>query len=182
MLALSFNTTAQTVYWTGNANDGLWSTASNWSTNALPASTDNVVLDHTHGVSVGYIVRLPDVAVTVSSILIDPLVDSIKLLLPSTNILTTALTISNGGLNIRNRGIFQNSSGAPSGTNISLADSLRIYNGGKYLHNTARAHADYVLKLSKASGTERGVFHFDVPGGAAFTLSASGRTSMADSL
>ena len=38
-------TTAPTNYWTNCNGDGLWTTAGNWSTGAIPVSSDNVIFD-----------------------------------------------------------------------------------------------------------------------------------------
>jgi hypothetical protein len=71
-------------------------------------------------------------------------------------------------------GIFKNSSGAKSGAPLNVADSIRINNGGRFVHNTARSHASNVAVLSIAAGTEEGIFEFDIPD-ASSTISLSDR-------
>jgi hypothetical protein len=51
--ALEDRLVPSTVKWTGNANDGLWSSAGNWSTNSLPQAADDVVID-VNGAVVNY--------------------------------------------------------------------------------------------------------------------------------
>ena len=55
-------------------------------------------------------------------------------------------------------------------------DSVKIYNGGRFVHKTSNSHTSYVSRLSRAPGTEKGIFEFDVPGAASYTISLSGRT------
>lgn len=52
-IGLFFSTSAfaATVTWNGVAGDGLWSTATNWSTNATPTFADNVVIPSTFTVT-----------------------------------------------------------------------------------------------------------------------------------
>ena len=54
--------------------------------------------------------------------------------------------------------------------------TVRIDNGGRYVHNTLRAASGLAPLLSTAAGTELGVFEYDVPGTSSFSISASGRT------
>lgn len=81
---------------------------------------------------------------------------------------------------INEGGVFINSSGANAGSGIELSgigSQIRINNGGRYIHNTIRAHAAAIVaKLSTASGTENGIFEFDVPGTSNYPLSLTGRT------
>ena len=53
---------------------------------------------------------------------------------------------------------------------------MRINNDGRYLHNTPRGNAALIDKLSVAAGTELGIFEFDVPGTAGYTVSLTGNT------
>jgi hypothetical protein len=175
MLMLSITLNAATIYWTGSANDGLWSTASNWSGNNTPTSTDDVVLDNIAGPSTSYLVTLPNTMVTVQSISINPTTDTIKLLLPITNVLSNTLTITTGGLTIKDKGVFINASGISSGTSMVISDSLRILNGGRFVQNAKGAHTALINVLSVASGTENGIFEFNVPL-SSLPLSFSGRT------
>ena len=165
--------------WDGGGGDNLWNNALNWADDQEPADGDAVVLDNSV-VSGSYTVQLPagTSAVTVKSIIILPSAgNNIELILPSTNTVVPALIITGPGygLDIGNGGIFRNASGASSGTPASIADSIRIRNGGRYVHNTERAHASNVQVLSAAPGTEEGIMEFDVPD-VSSTISLSGRT------
>lgn len=168
------------VYWDGEGGDGLWSTATNWVGNILPSITDDVVLNNAV-VANSYIVNLPagNNAVSVKSLTITPSTgNTIEVVLPNTNTLTSPAFTAAGpgyGLVINERGIFRNASGATGGNTIAVSDSIRINNGGKYIHNTARSHALVVTILSRLTGTEAGIFEFDVPGTAGFVPSFPGR-------
>lgn len=168
-----------TVYWDGEGNDGLWSTAMNWSANTVPSSADDVVLDNSI-VAGNYTVSLPPGIVTVSirSLVISPSANaSILLHLPAANTANPGLTITGPGTSfiLNNQAVFKNSSSASAGSGISVSGTLRINNGGHYIHNTSRGNASIVSQLSNAAGTETGVFEFDVPV-ASYVLSLSGRT------
>jgi hypothetical protein len=173
------NTLAAQFKWDGEANDGQWNSAANWVGDVLPATGDNVLLDNSF-VAVDYIVTLPggSLAVTIKALSISP--DNgrhIELVLPASNIATVPAFVATGpgyGIIINNGGIFQNSSGTTSGNAVSVADSLRINNGGQYTQNTRAAHAALVSVLSKSPGTETGIFKFDVPGGS-YTFSSANR-------
>lgn len=176
---ISTNVSATIKTWTGLANDGMWATAINWSGGSLPSSTDDVLLDNSF-VSTNYDVTLPDMASTVKSLTISPsLLHSIKLILPSTNLFAPGF-IATGpgyGITINEGGIFQNSSGITSGSSLTISDSIRINNGGRYIHNTRSIHASSIVQfLSKAPGTESGIFEFDTPGTQGYTISISNRT------
>ena len=43
---LMWNIVAAQVHWDGQAGDGLWGTAGNWTNNSVPLPSDDVVLDH----------------------------------------------------------------------------------------------------------------------------------------
>lgn len=164
------------VKWDGGGGDGQWTTAANWSTDILPAAGDDVLLDNSL-VTGNYIVSLPGGMdmVNVRSIIIQPATgDTIELILPASNTAAPALVIF--GLNIYNGGIFRNASGITSGQSLQLADSLRINNGGRYIHQTRGSHAASIAQvLSRAPGTETGIVEFDVPGTTGYTISASAR-------
>ncbi len=104
--------------------------------------------------------------------------DLVTLLLPVTNTAAPALTVSGSGdaITIGSHGILRNASGAGSGTPILLTGSLKIMDGGRYVHQTARGNAILIDKLSTAPGTEKGVFEFDVPGLAGYTVSLTSNT------
>ena len=177
LVNLSLFSTAQN-FWTGNAGDHLWSSPTNWSL-GLPQAAHNVVIDNSiEGGS--FTVIMPDILVTVASITITPdLGNTITVTLPITNTLQPGLILNGPGdvLLINDGGIFKNSSGAVAGTPINFVnanDSIVINNGGKYVHNNARAHAYLVDRLSADPGTETGIFEFDIPtpGTAPISLSA----------
>jgi hypothetical protein len=165
--------------WDGEGGDGQWNTATNWVGNIVPSTTDDVLLDNSF-VSTGYIVQLPagNTAVTIRSVTISPSSSNIiELTLPTTNTAIPGFSCIGAmyGLVIHSGGIFKNSSGASTGTPVNISDSIRINNGGLYIHNTSRAHAANVTVLSREAGTEMGTFEFDVPGGSGYTVSITGR-------
>jgi hypothetical protein len=167
-----------TKTWTGLANDGLWSSATNWSGNSLPLNTDDILLDNST-ISGNYIVTLPNTAVTIKTVTINPSgINAIQLILPSSNTVAPAFTATGPryGLVINNGGIFKNSSGAANMLPVAISDSIKINNGGRFIQNTQRSHAANVTVLSKAPGTEKGIFEFDVPGTQSYSISFSGRT------
>jgi hypothetical protein len=165
--------------WDGEAGDGQWMTASNWAGDVLPALTDDVILDNTI-VNGSYIVTLPPGSslVHIRSITITPVTgNTIELILPATNTAIPAFRVSGAtyGMVIGNGGIFKNASGADNGLPVEIADSLKINNGGRYIQNSSGSHAAIVSVLSKAPGTEEGIFEFDIPS-ASSTVSLSNRT------
>ena len=163
--------------WDGGGGDNQWTTAANWTDDIIPVSTDDVLLDNMI-FSGSFMVQLPNSAVTINSLTITPaLTDSIKLLLPITNTVIPAFTVTGaGGIVINNRGIFINSSGGSPGAALVVIDSVKIYDGGRFIHKTSNSHASFVSRLSRAPGTEKGIFEFNVPGAASYTISLSGRT------
>jgi hypothetical protein len=178
LFLLFLNSFAGIKTWTGAAGDGLWATPSNWSGNLVPSSNDDVLLDNS-AISGNYIVSLPNTAVVIKTLSISPdPAKIIQLILPASNIMDSAFTaIGPGyGLLINKGGVFQNSSGLTSGESLNIADSIRINNGGKYVHRTRASHANSIVRLlSTAPGTEEGIFEFDVPR-ASYTVSMSNRT------
>jgi hypothetical protein len=169
---------AGTKTWTGFGGDMNWLDPLNWSGAALPSTTDDVVLDNS-ALPVSYQVILPDQAVVVKTVTIIPSPGrNIELILPSTNLASNAFTVTGPGYGIAlgAGAIFRNASGISSGESLSIADSMIIYNGGRYIHQTRAAHATGILQiLSTAPGTEKGIFDFDVPR-ASYTISVSNRT------
>jgi len=165
------------ITWDGEAGDGRWSNPINWSGNLLPGPSDEIVLDNSIA-GASYIVTLPDITVTVSRILISPLAgNEIILLLPVSNTLNADAFVTTGSgyvFTIDAGGIFINNGKVTSGTNLTLSDSIRINNGGRYIHRTRSGHSAWIPRLSRAAGTEKGIFEFDVPV-SSFTVSLSGR-------
>jgi hypothetical protein len=114
--------------WDGEGLDSLWSNARNWYPDGIPLPTDDAILDNER-VSGGYKIMLPSglTAVTVHSLSILPGPgNAIVVELPSTNIASSALTITSTGraLRIAKAGIFINNSGASSGNPIVLNGSF----------------------------------------------------------
>jgi len=169
---------ALTKTWTGLGGNNLWATAANWNNNSLPAATDDVVLDNT-GVTTDYTVTLPNTAVQVKTLTLSPgAAHIIRLILPATNTTAPALTVGGPGYGIliNNGGIFRNESGLTTGASLSIADSIRVNNGGRYIHSSRSPSASSIVQfLSKAPGTERGVFEYDVPGAAIYDVSVTRR-------
>jgi hypothetical protein len=179
-LAMPFITArAAVITWDGEGADGLWSNAVNWSSNALPAVGDDVVLDNSI-VLMNYSITMPsgNIGVTIRSLLINPQGSfTITLVLPSTNTADPGLLISGPGdaLVLNDRALLKNASGASTGAGLNILNTIRINNGGRYIHNTGRSNASIVNQLSTAAGTETGIFEFDVPV-AGYTISLTGRT------
>jgi hypothetical protein len=169
---------AETKTWTGYGGDRDWQNPLNWSGSNLPQPADDVLLDN-RDMPVSYSVNLPVSAVTLRTIRIAPSPGrNIELVLPATSIITNALAVTGPGYGIEldAGAIFRNASGLSSGESITIADSMIIHDGGRYIHQTRASHANSILRLlSTAPGTEQGIFEFDVPR-ASYTISASNRT------
>lgn len=184
LLAINFCAVLQAqVKWDGEGNDGLWSTAANWVGDLVPAASDQVVLDNSI-IPGNYTVSLPagNISVVVQSLTITPAAgNTITFINPVSNTSPTAFIADGAGdAIILNAGaVFLNASGAAGGTPVSVVSTnfFRINNGGRYIHRTARQHTNFLAsRLSTEPGTEQGIFEFDVPGTASYTVSGSGRT------
>jgi hypothetical protein len=178
ILLLSVSVSNAQKLWDGEAGDGEWNNPLNWSDNIIPATGDDVVLDNSV-LAGNYNVNFPagTISIQVQSLLIDPASGNrIELQLPATNTANPGFIV-NGLLHsmiIKQGGVFINASGASSGNPFVLEDSLKIENGGRYIHRTVRAHSTIVNVLSRAPGTEEGIFEFDIPD-ASTTISVSDR-------
>lgn len=166
--------------WDGEANDGQWNSPANWWPDGIPAAGEDVELDHSF-IQSTYLVLLPPGAETVSvnSLRILPVDgNQIHLELPVTNTAAPALTITGEGnvLDLAGGAVLINSSGASSGDAIRVEHGFRIQNGGRYIHHTSRGNASLINQLVNEPGTELGVFEFDVPGAAGYTVSLTGNT------
>jgi hypothetical protein len=174
-LSYSFIGISATITWDGGEGDGLWSTAANWVGNVVPGPSDDVVLDNS-SLGGNYNVTLPDAAVTIISLLINPAPgNTITLLLPVTNTLITNVFVTTGTgytVTLKSGAVFINN--VSSGTNFTISDSFRINNGGQYTHRTRSGHAGWNSRLAKINGTETGLFEFDIPGGGSYPVSTSG--------
>ena len=170
----AFDAFSLTKTWTGLAGDGLWASAANWNDHALPLPEDDVLLDQSVLLT-DYQVQLPDLAAQVFSLRIVPSAGhTIHLLLPASSMASPGLLVM-GSMELQAGAVFENASGIASGESLLIADSLRIYNGGKYIHRTRGAHAGSIVShLSAIPGTETGIFEFDVPR-SSYTISASNR-------
>lgn len=170
------------IRWDGEAGDGVWNSALNWTSNTVPLSGEIVLLDNSI-VNGNYVVTLPagNVSTVIARLEITPLSsNTITLINPNTNTSPTAFTATGAGdaIVLNNGAIFLNASGASSGTPVSVSSTnfFRINNGGRYIHRTARGHTDFLAsRLSTAAGTEAGIFEFDVPSTASYTISGSNR-------
>jgi len=169
---------AETKSWTGFGGDANWTNPLNWSGNSLPQSADDVLLDNSD-LPISYHVTMPNAAVVLRSIVISPSPGrNIELILPVSNNIINGLTVTGPGYGIELKAgaIFRNASGLSAGESLSIADSIMIHDGGRYIHQTRAAHANNILRiLSTAPGTEQGIFDFDVPR-ASYTISVSNRT------
>ncbi|HVY74089.1 MAG TPA: hypothetical protein VG890_04620 [Puia sp.] len=175
-MAIPLASLSAVCFWTGTAADGKWSTPLNWDGGTVPGAADDVLLDNSR-LDGSYQLNLPDQAVTLHSLTISPASGNrIEVVLPSTNIVANALTITGSGLLLDSGAVFRNASGLSGGESLSIADSIRIRNGAAYIHATRAAHAAGIVDiLSIAPGTEYGIFQFDVPR-ASYTISVSNRT------
>jgi hypothetical protein len=165
--------------WDGGGNNTQWSNDLNWFPDGIPLASDDVLLDNSLFPG-SYLVELPsgNSLIDIHSLTIGTGPNNITLLLPVTNIATTALTLSGTGdvIVIGKNGVLRNASGAASGTPVLLNGSMKILDGGRYIHQTARGNAALIDKLSTAPGTEKGIFEFDVPGTAGYTVSLTSNT------
>lgn len=178
ILFFTFLTADAQKKWDGGGVDGQWTNPLNWADDQVPQAFDDILLDHSF-VQGSYTVWLPagNSAVNIKNIQVHPGLgsDSIRLVIPASNTSIPALSVGMGGIRLAERAILLNASGAPGGTAIAVADSIYILNGAMIIHNTKTAHAAYISKLSQSPGTETGLFVFDVPGTASYTVSLSGR-------
>jgi hypothetical protein len=180
MMGLFFAISADAQkFWDGGAGTKEWSDAANWQPDGVPLVTDEVILSHQWIIG-DYSVILPagPSSVSIQSLLITPSQGQIILELPSTNTANPGLSLTSTAVSlaIDAGGIFINTSGASAGGGLLLAGSLNIYNGGKYIHRTARSNAALIDRIAQTVGTEKGIFEFDVPGTAGYTVSLTGNT------
>lgn len=159
--------------WIGSGQGG-WDNGMNWQPSGVPSNVDDIILDNTFQQN-NYIIAIPEIVANIHSLSIVPsLGKNIELILPATNKNSPAIVVTD--VSIRQGGVFRNSSGLTSGQSIQLNGAIFIFNYGSYIHNSRSAHAnDIVAKLSVITGTDRGIFEFDVPGGS-YPISLSNRT------
>lgn len=180
MMGLFFAISADAQkFWDGGAGTKEWSDAANWQPDGVPLVMDEVILSHQWVIG-DYSVVLPagPSSVSIQSLQIVPSQGQIILELPSTNTANPGLSLTSTSVSlaIQSSGIFINASGASAGSGLLLAGSLNIYNGGKYIHRTARSNAALIDRIAQTVGTEKGIFEFDVPGTAGYTVSLTGNT------
>ena len=166
--------------WDGGGGDDQWQTAANWSPDGVPAKGAMVLLDNSM-VQDSYMVKLPggNISVSLTSLhMLPATAKKIILHLPNTNTGSPGLLVTGAGesLWLGEGAEMRNSSGASSGESLALTGFMHIGNGAKYVHNTLRGNAKIIDRLSISAGTELGVFEFDVPGGAGYTVSLTGNT------
>lgn len=169
------------VKWDGGGDGVSWNDPANWLPDGVPLATSNVKLDNSTILS-SYTVNLGSTNITtfVNTLSISPGSGiSIVLKIPATNTANPGLNVGGMGdaLIIDSGATILNSTGvAGGGVGLVVSNGIRINNGGKYIHNNIRGNAGIVSQLSSASGTEKGIFEFDVPGTAGYAVSLSGRT------
>ena len=150
----TYSVLAQKI-WTGIGGNGLWTTASNWSGNSVPTSSDDVVLDNSN-VSGSYTVTIPPSGFAVCGTLkigYSGNSNTITLLFQSQFVRggggnPAGLTFGNGASGnidflIDEGGVFINASTAASGTNYiesaGLDDLARVKSGAKFIQVTDRS-------------------------------------------
>jgi hypothetical protein len=160
--------------WDGGAGTMHWQDDANWYPDGAPLPADDVWLDNSR-MEGSYRVLLPagPVSTAVSALTIMPSSGVITLELPPGNTANPGLSIG-GALSLHPQAIFINGSGASAGSGITVTGPLRIFNGGKYIHRTGRANASLIDRLQVDAATEKGMFEFDVPGTAGYTVSLTG--------
>jgi FlgD Ig-like domain len=173
--------------WTGGGDGASWDQGANWSGGIAPTSSDNVLLDNS-AVAGSYTVNLPTGAIFVSinRLTITPDAGNIiTLILPSGNTANPGLSVGDAtsgtdDIILNNGAVLKNSSGATSGNgvqaNSTSSGTVRINNGGTYIHDTLRSASGMAPLLSTVAGTETGVFEYDSPGTGSVAIIASGRT------
>lgn len=136
---------------------------------------EDVVLDNMFRAG-SYAVDLPSgsMPVSINSLTIQPQAgDTILLEIPAINTAVPALDLSSAAnaLTLEAGAMLRNGSGAPSGETILLQGLFTIRDGAHYIHRTARANAYLIDHLARDSTTIHGIFEFDVPGTAGYTVS-----------
>lgn len=131
--------------WDGQATDGLWGTASNWSPDGVPTASDDVLLDDSI-VAGGYVVTI-DVAATARTVQIGTPANTstIALWVVSTSTLPLALSIAGDGgpgddFIVEKSGYWSNYSTAASGPVVgpfsSSGQTGRVKQGGFFQYGT----------------------------------------------
>lgn len=187
--SLSFVVTP-VVRWDGGAGTSSWFDARNWDTDAVPTTTDDVLLDHAT-IAGRYTVVLdaggavaPALTPTaeIRSLTINPGAgDSILVEISALNTATVPLRLNRTGatetaLAVYNKGVLTNTSDRGVIDIAGDNPNFFLYNGGTYRHYTEQGHAGLVENLATVAGTEAGTWEFRRKTGGSTTLSFSGRS------
>jgi hypothetical protein len=163
--------------WDGEGGDSLWHNPINWHPNGVPEFADDVLIDNSLFHAPVWIRMGTDTA-QVNTITLrssGSFENTLHILAHNTRMPALRLLSAENGLDIGMHTKLINSSGAPAGNPIEINGKLAIRNGGTYVHNTVRGNAYLAGKLLADSSTAKGIFIFDVPGSAGYTVSLTGR-------
>ena len=163
--------------WDGEGGDSLWHNPINWHPNGVPESADDVLIDNSLFHAPIWIWMGTDTA-QVNSITLRSsgiFINTVHIPAHNTRMPALRLLSAENALDIGMHTKVINSSGAPAGNPIEINGKLAIRNGGTYVHNTVRGNAYLAGKLLAESSTAKGIFTFDVPGTAGYTVSLTGR-------
>ncbi len=167
-----------TVTWNGVAGDGLWSSATNWSSNATPTSTDNVVIPKTFTVTINgnagkinqitvqgkLIIAATGMLNVEQTVSLDPLVD-----------VAAGEIVNEGSLTIKQT-IVSNTNQALKFSNGTDAGDAKFTNTGSLLVDlTARPAASGVACISFSQSTTGRTARFTFGGNMTFNLPAQAR-------
>lgn len=172
--------------WDGGAGDDDWTKANNWTTDLVPDSSTDVLLNNS-SVSGSYVVTIPSSASSpqnVRTLKITPATgNTIRLIVRNGSGTTAALMFGDGSstitddITLDSGAILQNSAGTtssnsgiqPINDSQILGDDLRINDGAKYTHNCG-CSPRYLLQVLTATPTTRqGIFEYDYPTGSTWT-------------
>jgi hypothetical protein len=168
------------VRWDGEGLDGRWDNPTNWQPDGIPPTGAAVLLDNSL-LTGNYTVTLPpgNVPIELASLRIAPAGGAaVALIIPRENTAAPGLRITGAGesLVLERGAVLRNASGASAGETLQVLGNFRIENEGHYIHQTQRGNAALIDRLSATPGTETGIFEFDVPGTAGYTVSLTGNT------
>ncbi len=167
-----------TKKWDGGGNNKLWSNNKNWAPNGVPDQQDSVILDHSFISSAYKVIVDGSQTHTMGSLNIDPGVgDSITVKIPQSNGLNKAIAINNPSapITINDKAKLVNASNYSGSSVLNFKDSLKIKNGGTYIHQTTSDHNNLVNRLSQKHTNKLGNLVFDVPA-QKYTIDVSGAT------
>ncbi|MBX0291333.1 T9SS type A sorting domain-containing protein [Hymenobacter sp. HSC-4F20] len=176
--------------WDGGAGTNSWFDALNWDTDAVPTSTDDVLLDHSSVVgrytvvldAGGAVTPATTPSVEVRSLTLNPAAgDSILVEVSALNTAAVPLRLTRTGatetaLALYSKGVLTNSSDVGSIDAAGSAPTFYLYNGGTYRHYTDRPHVALLENLAAVAGTEAGTWEFRAKTQSSNTPSIAGRT------